>query len=71
MESHDHKNLSRETLVKSNRVETEHSFDSDKKVNMSNVPVVQLTTPDPPGGTYRLYRRRFVGLVALVSCRQH
>jgi hypothetical protein len=56
-----------ETPVRLADLGAEPSFDSDKKAEEPSSQMVDITTPDPPAGTYRLYRRRFIGLVALVS----
>lgn len=56
-----------ETPVRSTGLDVEPSFDSDKKAEEPSSQMVEITTPDPPAGAYRLYRRRFIGLVALVS----
>lgn len=57
-----------ETPVRLTDLDVEHSFDSDKNDEEHSSQLVEVTTPDPPVGTYRLYRQRFIGLVALVSC---
>jgi len=59
-----------ETPVRSTDLDAEHSFGSDKKVEEPISQMVEMTTPNPPTVGYRLYRRRFLGLVALVSCPQ-
>jgi len=57
-----------ETPVRSADLDAGPSFDSDKAAEEPSSRMVEMTTSDPPAGAYRLYRRRFIGLVALVSC---
>ena len=57
-----------ETPVIPASLNAEQTFDSDKKVEEPISQTVEMTTPTPPTAGYRLYRRRFFGLVALVSC---